>query len=137
MPQQGKGDPGLRKGGAFLKKSCCGDMLLCWCTVGTGGHRCSGNSSIKSGSPSACQIHPEDRRHPGCVPGPRLGSQAGINQLLGALPLLQLPQPLGFALETAASISMGITKETHAQCTHSLPGHDQSEVPKPFWAVTT
>jgi hypothetical protein len=66
---------------------------------------------------------------PGCVPGPRLGSQAGINQLLGALALLQLP--LGFALETPASISLGITKETHAQCTHCLLGHDQREVPKP------
>lgn len=74
---------------------------------------------------------------PGCVPGPRLGSQDEINQLLGDLALLQLPQPLGFALETPASISLGITKETHDQCIHSLLGHDQSEVPKHSWAVTT
>lgn len=48
----------------------------------------------------------------GCVPGPRPGSQAlcpRFNQLLGVLTLLPPPWPLGFALETPASISLGIT----------------------------
>lgn len=61
----------------------------------------------------------------------------GLTSCWEALALPQLPQPLGFALETPASISLGITKETQAQRTHSLLGHDQSAVPMPSWAVTT